>query len=460
MLRTFLLLLFAIRALPVWAQPADLSTRIDSIAHAAPADGPIAGLSLAVMQGGKMLHAEGYGWADIENQIPATTETIYDIGSVGKILAAVAVLTLVDNGRLDLDAALTTVLPAFPNPEQGRRITLRQLLNHTSGLNDYVVADRERWETTLEPLSPTFVLEYVRNRPLDFEPGTHYSYTNTGFYLAGLIVEHVTGQRWGDYVVEEVARPLGLHSVFLCDDVVDRSAIGYEVIDDGLVRTEGEYVQLGIQGDGGLCANVLDLARLPNALLTSGLLSERSLNELLHPTRLADGVVVDYGLGVARGMLEGRPLWGHLGGAENSLIAAVIHYPEDDITIAVLVNTLFGEVGPLLLEGYVASEVFELGEDVLEAQSASSEILGAYTGEYVRGNGSRFHVVVDDGRLAFIESEGDQPSMHLPYLGNHTFGIPAYPMDRFVFQRANRHTLGYSLYLNGLFTGFHRRIGP
>ncbi|MDX1531471.1 MAG: serine hydrolase domain-containing protein, partial [Rhodothermales bacterium] len=344
-MRPAFLLVFtlAVLATPAQAQPLDLSTRIDSIAQAALDDGPLAGLSIAVMRDGEVRHARGYGLADIETGRPVTAETLFNVASVGKIIAAAAVLRLVDEGTLSLDDDLASLLPAFPNPEQGRQITLRQLLNHTSGLNDYVPADLERWKQSREPLDPSFVLDYVRDRPLDFEPGTDYSYTNTGFYLAGLIVERVSGSSWGDYVLREVAAPLGLHSVVLCDEAGARRTTVYDRTDAGLVVSVVGAEQ-GIRGDGGLCMNVLDLARLPHALRTSGLLSASSLEEMLRPTVLADGLVVDYGLGVARGVLHGHPLWGHLGGAEGSLAATLIHYPDDDVTIAVVVNTRFGDV--------------------------------------------------------------------------------------------------------------------
>src|SRR5690606_23589326 len=100
-----------------------------------------------------------------------------------------ALVSLAEAGALDLDDSLLDWIPEFPNPEQGSRISLRQLVNHTSGLNDYVAADLDRWEATGAPLTAEFVLEHLRDRPLDFEPGAHWAYTNSGFYLAGIVIE-------------------------------------------------------------------------------------------------------------------------------------------------------------------------------------------------------------------------------------------------------------------------------
>lgn len=461
-MRTILVtsLLLVLAAPPLQAQTDDLSIRIDSIAQAALNDGPIAGLSIAVAKQSEIIHARNYGVTDVEAHTLATDETVYNIASVAKIIAAVAVLKLVDEGKLSLDKDLTTLLPAFPNPEQGRKITLRQLLNHTSGLHDYVAADYERWKQTGEPLDPSFVLDYVQDRPLDFEPGTNWIYSNTGFYLAGLIVERVTGQPWDDYMLEAVARPLGLHSVALCDEMGAIRTTGYDITEDGFVPSQ-EDAEEGVRGDAGLCATALDLARLPGALMTSGLLSEESLSALLGPTVLANGVMADYGLGVARGSLKGHPLWGHLGGNPSSYVATLAHYPDEGVTVAVLVNTRFGEVGALQVEGAVARAVLGLGDPTLADHPLTSDAQQVYLGTYVGDRGGwRYHIVADSERIARVWAEDPSAKRPLFYQGNHTFGRADWPMDRFVFHVNEGHALAYSAYYNGFFDGFYRRIDP
>lgn len=437
-----------------------ISAQIDSIAHAALKRGSIAGMSIAVMQGPDVAHARGYGVADIEARAPAHATTVYNIASVAKIIAAAAVLKLVEEGRVGLEDDLTSLLPDFPNPEQGRGITLRQLLNHTSGLNDYVSADVKRWHRSGKPLTPAFVLDYLRDRPLDFDPRTNWIYSNTGFYLAGLIVERMTGRSWGDYVLDSVARPLGLHSIALCDDVASLRAKGYDVIEDGFAPSR-EDAEEGVRGDAGLCSTVLDLARLPGALLRSGLLSTTSLNELLSPTVLANSVAVDYGLGVALGSLDGHPLWGHLGGDVSSYIATLAHYPEDDVTVAVLVNTRRGDVGALVVAGEVARVVLDLGPPTLADHSLTPEAQRIYMGTYVGDRGAhRFRVISDDERIARMPV--GTPSSKLPLLnqGAHAFGRSDWLMDRFVFHIVGERAVSYAMYYNGVFDGFYLRVGP
>lgn len=438
-----------------------LTARIDSIAQAALNGGPIAGLSIAVMRNGEVLHARGYGLADTKAKIPVTPETLFNAASVGKVIAAAAVLRLVDEGKLSLDDDLATLLPTFPNPEQGQRITLRQLLNHTSGLADYFY-EYTRWEEEGTPFNPAFVLDYVRDRPLDFEPGTEWRYSNTAFYLAGLIVERVTGRPWGDYVIEEIARPLGLESVVLCDEAGLSRSVGYDVGEDGGFALSVEDAEQGVRGDAGLCMTPLDLARLPDALATSGLLSNERLEAMLGPTVLANGVRVDAGLGVMRGSLDGHPLWGHVGGNASSNVAALLHYPDDGVTVAVLVNTRFGDVGALMIEAEIARLVLGLGEPKLADLPLDPEAAALYLGTYAGDRGGwRYHIVSRDERLARVWAADDTTSVRpLLYQGNNVFGRSDWPMDRFVFHLTGSQAHAYSVYYNGLFGGFYRRVDP
>ena len=442
------------------AQTYDLASRIDSDAQAALHDGPIAGLSIAVVQDGKVLHARGYGTADVEAGDPVTEATLFNAASVGKIIAAAAVLRLVDEERLDLDDDLATLLPAFPQPEQGRQITLRQLLGHTSGLTDYFY-EYTRWEEDGTPLEPAFVLDFVRDRPLDFEPGTDWRYTNTAFYLAGLIVERVTGRPWGEYVIEQIVRPLGLESVVLCDEAGATRSVGYDVGEDGGFALSVVDAEQGVRGDAGLCATALDLARLPGALVTSGLLSETSLEAMFSPTVLTNGIMVDYGLGVARGSLDGHPLWGHVGGSPSSNVAALVHYPEAALSIAVLVNTRFGGIDALMVEAEVARLALGLDEPALSDLLLGPEAQTPYLGTYVGDRGAwRYHVVRDGERIARVWADDSTSARLLLHQGGHVFGRADWPMDRFVFHVRDGRALAYSVYYNGLFGGLYQRAEP
>jgi D-alanyl-D-alanine carboxypeptidase len=430
---------------------------IDSIAAAALARGPIAGLSIAVMQHDRLVHDRGYGFADLENGVPASERTVYDIASVTKLLTAAAVMRLVDDGRLSLDDDLTALLPTFPNAEQGRRITVRHMLSHTSGLYDYESADTQRRLDHGTQLTEDFVFDLLLDRPLDFEPGSQWSYSNTGFYLLGLIMTRITGD-YGTYVREEVAQPLGLMNTFLCDEpsADGQLARGYDGA-DGSLSPGRLYMPGNLIGDGGMCSTAGDLARLPAALRQRDVVSDVALARMRQPTVLDHGITVDYGLGVRRGSVGGRPLWGHTGGM-GTYWAALIDYPDDGVSIAVLVNTDNTTEDALLLEGDVARIVLELGEPVLRDLSLTDADMRAFSGVYGEG-ADRVRIYADGGRLQRLRADGSAPARSLLYQGERTFGWTLYPLDRFVFHAAGDRILGLSEYYNGVFATY-RPVAP
>ena len=430
---------------------------IDSIAATALVQGPIAGMSIAVMRGDDLIVSRGYGFADLEKGVVATADTVYDIASVTKLLTAAAIMRLVDAGRLRLEDDLATRLPVFPNREQGRRITVRHLLSHTSGLHDYEAADTERWLAEGTPLTESFVLDFLRDRPLDFEPGTRWSYSNSGFYLLGLIIQHLTGRDYGRYVREEIALPLGLTDTFVCDQplALDRRTRGYRPGEGALVPSR-LFTPRNIMGDGGLCSTAVDLARLPGALRQRNVLSKAALAGMMQPTELAGGVAVDYGLGVRRGVLAGHPLWGHTGGMR-TYWAVLVDYPDDDVIVVVIVNTDGAEADALTIEGRIARAVLDLGEPALRDLPLSQDEIQVYSGLFEDGT-SRVRFLGEDSRLRRAAQDSSHPPRSMLHQGNGVFGWSEYPMDRIVFHVAGGRTVGVSEYYNGLFATFRRAV--
>lgn len=441
------------RAEPAGAAERDLIAAVDSIAERALTSGPIAGLSVAVVRGDSAIVSKGYGFADLENRVPATATTLYDIASVTKLLTAVAVLRLVEEGGLRLEDDVATLLPGFPVRHQGRRITVRHLLDHTSGLRDYEDADTRRWLAEGTPLSEGFVLDFLTDHPLDFEPGSRWSYSNSGYYLLALILRRITGEPFGRHIARSVARPLALTDTAPCDDprVAERRSRGYEASGDSLVPGR-LYALPGLMGDGGLCSTVGDLARLPGALRRGSLLNDATLARMTRATELASGVSVDYGLGVRRGSLDGHALWGHTGGM-GSYWSALVHYVETGTTIVVLVNTDGGVEDALTIEGEIARAALGLGEPVLRDEVLSAGEAGTFRGRYLDGTGE-VEVQVEGDRLRRVMRRGTSSPRPLLYQGQDVFAWSDYPMDRFVFHRVEGHLVGLSEYHNGLFATY------
>ena len=235
-------------------------------------------------------------------------------------------------------------------------------------------------------------------------------------------------------------------------------SVGYDVGEDGGFVVSVEDAETGVRGDAGLCMTTADLARLPAALTTSGLLSEAALDAMLGPTVLTNGVAVDAGLGIMRGSLDGHPLWGHLGGNPSSNVAALVHYPETDLSVAVLMNTRSSEGDALVIEAEVARLVLGLGEPTLADHPLGPVAAAPYLGTYVGDRGGwRYHVVRDGDRLARVWADDTTSVRTLLHQGRHVFGRADWPMDRIVFHVAEGQAIAYSVYYNGLFGGLYQR---
>src|SRR5690348_4828479 len=200
---------------------------VDSVATAAVAEHRTAGVSVAVVKNGRTILSKGYGFADLENDVPATPETVYRIGSVTKQFTAAAIMRLMEQGKLSLDDTLQKFLPNFPT--QGNRVTVRHLLNHTSGIKSYTSLG-PKWARVMRiDLATDSLVALFANEPFDFKPGDAWLYDNSGYFLLGMIIEKVSGKPYGKYLKDEIFTPLGLKSTIYCDQapLIKHRAQGY-----------------------------------------------------------------------------------------------------------------------------------------------------------------------------------------------------------------------------------------
>src|SRR5437773_7347976 len=183
---------------PQAVRHARVAARIDSLARAALTDGPIPGLSIAVTRGRETIVARGYGFASLEEGTPATAETVYPIASITKQLTAAAIMKLVERNQLRLKDDISKYLPDFP--EQGHKVTVQQLLNHTAGIRNYTDLGARWLDQADVDVPPQEFVRLFRNEPFDFPPGERVAYSNSGYYLLGLVIERVSGESYGEYV--------------------------------------------------------------------------------------------------------------------------------------------------------------------------------------------------------------------------------------------------------------------
>jgi D-alanyl-D-alanine carboxypeptidase len=311
-----------------------LSARIDAIIGTAMTLQEIPGVTLLVEHRGRPIVARGYGYADVENQVPAQLDTVYQIASLTKQFTSAAILQLVEHGKLRLDDDVTKLLPKLRL--RGGTVTVSQLLNHTSGIVEY---NRDEtipmWGTAIDH---DRFLALIDDRELEFKPGEKFQYRNSGYYLLGMIVEVTSGMSYGDYMRASIFLALGMRSTSQCThrDIIPKRAHGY-TIDAGKLRNPKFLDMSWTFAVGSLCSTATDLLLWDHGLRSGRVVSADSYKEMYTGTALADGTVTDYGFGLGYSLHDGHPVVRH-GGNTVGFTTYLTHYPDDDLTIVLLTN--------------------------------------------------------------------------------------------------------------------------
>jgi D-alanyl-D-alanine carboxypeptidase len=307
---------------PVTTADSILVARLDSAIHNRHDGGADASIAVAIMRGRDTLLLRGYGVADRESGRAATPNTIYEIGSLTKQITAAAIMRLVEQGKLDLDADIARYVPEFP--VQGRHVTVRSLLNHTSGIHNYT--NGQEWKRHwAEDVSPSTIVDWVARDTFDFAPGTRMAYSNTGYVLLGMIIENVSRKPYATYLDQELFAPLGLRQTHYCashptDTLV---AKGYTTRNRQPVRAE--YLSLTIPfAAGAVCSSVADFVAWERAFHTGRVVNAASYLRMMTPDTIATGKRLNYGFGMSIGLLGGHPA-AMYGGEVNGFTSAQIY---------------------------------------------------------------------------------------------------------------------------------------
>jgi CubicO group peptidase (beta-lactamase class C family) len=324
--------------------PAPLLDSIDRYVRSELVRQRIPGLSLAVLRGDSVLLARGYGEADVEHHVPAADSTIYQSGSVGKQFTSALIVRLASEGRLGLDDPIAKWLPE--GRPSWRRITVRHLLTHTSGIPDYA-------DSTLDYRRDYTEDELVRlaaGLPSLFEPGARWSYSNTGYLLLGVIIHRLTGIFYGDLLRSEVFQPLGMRTARIISEsaIVPNRADGYRLVGGRLEHQEWVAPMLNTTADGSLYLTVLDLAQWAVGLNHRRYPGAEGLRQSWTPVRLNDGGTYPYGFGWSLDQQRGYPRIGHTGSWQG-FKASIQRYPEQDLTVIALANLAQARPEPITL---------------------------------------------------------------------------------------------------------------
>lgn len=324
---SFLLSASLLCAQPSWDQKAS-----EFIASALKESGA-ASVSVAIIQDGKLAFAKAFGKADIQSNRAADPSTRYAVGSVSKQFTAAALLLLQEEGKLSLD---DHVAKYFPDLTRAHQITIRQLLTHTSGYEDYAPQDYLIPEWT-RPTSSASLIETWAKKPLNFDPGTRWQYSNTGYVLAAMIAEKVSGKSLVAFLRERIFDPLKMSSAGDCDQRSPADATPYTRYAFGPSRVVGREASGWYNGAGELCMNAPDLAKWDTAFLERKLLAPRSYEQFIRETDLKNGDHTHYALGLTIGDVRGIPMFEH-GGEVSGFLAVNEVFPTRSGAVIVLSN--------------------------------------------------------------------------------------------------------------------------
>jgi D-alanyl-D-alanine carboxypeptidase len=367
-----------------------------------PQDAP--GAVAIVVKDGRTVFRRAYGLADLEFGVLLEADMVFRIGSVTKQFTAAAVLQLADQGRLALEDDVSKYVPEYDT--RGRGVTIEQLLTHTSGVPNYT--DLEEWFPHLrDELTPRALLDMLKGKPLEFEPGSRFRYSNSGYLLLGLVIEKASGRPYADYI-RQMVLPLGMRQTMYDDPVrvIPRRARGYEYR-DGEWRN-ARYIGMSQPfSAGGLVSTADDLAMWNTAIERGRLLSDSSRQRWFTPFTLASGAASRYAMGWSVTTHEGLAVAEH-GGGIPGFVCFVVRMPSEHLFVAVLSNN--GESRPATTAHMLAA--LAIGRPFKDPPVATvpPATLDQYEGTYQLADDQRMTVTVARGQLA-VEQHGEKTTL-------------------------------------------------
>lgn len=330
--------------------------------------------TVLVMQKGKTIYKKAFGLADREWNIPNTTDTKFRIGSVTKQFTAACILQLAEQGKLGLDDKLTRYVADYP---KGDSITVHMLLNHTSGIKNYTDL-AEFWPKSVLPLATDSMIALFKNKPLDFSPGTKWNYSNSGYFLLGVIVEKASGKKFADYLTENILKKLGLKNTGMdqLDSVLAFRAKGYGKNRQG-VWQHAMYISMeGPYSAGAMFSTVDDLYNWTKALTANRVLPEA------YTKKMTTAYMNKYGYGIGVDSLKTHRRISH-GGGIPGFSSYLAFFPDDDLCVVTISNNGAdaGKLGVAL-----ASIVFDLPVQkpyTPKEVKIDPAVLDKYLGKYI-----------------------------------------------------------------------------
>jgi CubicO group peptidase (beta-lactamase class C family) len=322
----------------VYAQSNDdvLSARVDDAVRAQMREQNIPGVSLAVVRDGKIIKATGYGFANVELNVPVTPQMLFHPESIAKGFTATAVMMLVEEGKIGLDDRVSKYLPEAP--PAWNEVTIRRLLTHTSGIRDYFGEDGDQLFDLHQNFTEDELVHKIAAQTMKFRTGEKWSYCNAGYVILGVVIHRATGKFWFDFVKERIFDPLGMISTRLisADDIIPNRVSGYQML-NGQWKNEPWTAPLWTTADGTLYTNVFDMAKWDAALYTDKLIKRSTLDQMWTPVTLNDGTTYPYGFAWRVRNVNGHRLIQH-DGVGFAFTTRFARYVDDRLSVIVFMN--------------------------------------------------------------------------------------------------------------------------
>ena len=351
---------------------------IDSILNATYKDDQ-AGISFIVTVDGKPVYRRSIGMSDMGNSTKLTPETLMPIGSMSKQFAAACLLILVNDGKLALNDDITKFLPGYNS--HGKRITIENLLTHTSGIPSFTEL-KGFMDVYTKDVTPQEIISFFENEPLMFEPSEDWSYTNSGYTLNAKIIENISGMSYGEFASSRLIAPLGLSNTYIGGTgkaPSQQMAKGYEPGDENSLKQSMDINWSWPVAAGDVISNVDDLAKWDASLYNFPLISGKLLEKVWIPFVMKDGLVSNYGYGWAVTELNGEKFIFH-GGAIDGFLSEAVRIPGKKIYVAALSNNL--SVNPTPVADKVAVMLAGIALDDPQTISVAGDQLQKYADVY------------------------------------------------------------------------------
>lgn len=399
------------------AQPVKLGKQLDELLSSTfKASGP--GCAVLVASKGNIIYNKAFGSASIELGVPLKSDMLFKIASLTKQFTAVAILQLAEQGKLLLQDSIQRFIASYPS--KTKSITIEHLLTHTSGIPDYMQLDfnspyLERWD-----FSPAQLIDSFKNRPLQFEPGSRFAYSNSGYYLLGYIVEKVSGKPYEQYITDHLLKPLNMEQSFfdINNRIIPNKVNGY-VTENNYFKNADYWSSSIAYAAGGLLSNTGDLYKWFSGLLQYKILKKETLQKAFTAYRLADGSPISYGYGWYVQQSGNLQSIEHAG-IMNGFVSNLVYFPQRELFVVALFNN---QQAP---KDAISKAIAEaaLGQPLQSATyQPSPEIIKNYIGKYeLTGNKGRSLQVYQKENTLFLKVSG-QDSFELLFQSPAVFEL-------------------------------------